>query len=279
MRVDVTGLAPVRSVAMGNIIASAYDRYFESGYYAERYPTCNPSTLAIWLDLAADARRILDFGAGNGRYTLPLLNHTAAHVVAYDISSAANADHARRLPDSPDRDRVTILGGDLDEVARHGPYDVVGLMFGVLSHIQGHKDRIDILTRLRRAMADDRPASTPAKVIVSVPNLFRRFRVARFKCAMDATRTFDGRRLEKGDIVYHRQKDGKVIELYYHLYTPHRLRVDLEAAGFKNVRLSAESYFPESSVTRHSTIASVDRTIRNVIPASLGYCILAVGEV
>src|ERR1700750_1461971 len=70
-------------------IADSYNRYYDSGLYDARYPRPNPSTFRAALDRGGPATRILDFGAGTGRYTLPLLHATDAFVCAYDISADA----------------------------------------------------------------------------------------------------------------------------------------------------------------------------------------------
>ena len=69
--------------------AESYDHYYGSGLYDARYPRPNPPTYRTALRLAAASSRILDFGAGSGRYTLPLLQATNAFICAYDISTDA----------------------------------------------------------------------------------------------------------------------------------------------------------------------------------------------
>ena len=66
-------------------IVESYDHYYGSGLYDVRYPRPNPPTYRSALRLARTASRILDFGAGSGRYTMPFLRATNAFVCAYDI--------------------------------------------------------------------------------------------------------------------------------------------------------------------------------------------------
>src|SRR5260221_14010812 len=73
-------------MAKGTSIVESYDHYYGSGLYGARYPRPNPPTYRSALRLARTSSRILDFGAGGGRYTLPLLQSTNAFVWAYDIS-------------------------------------------------------------------------------------------------------------------------------------------------------------------------------------------------
>jgi hypothetical protein len=61
-------------------VADSYDRYYGSGVYDARYPQPSPATYRSVLRLARTAERILDFGAGSGRYALPILLATDAFV-------------------------------------------------------------------------------------------------------------------------------------------------------------------------------------------------------
>jgi hypothetical protein len=70
-------------------IAESYNRYYGSGLYDARYPRPNPPTYRSAQRLARTSSRILDFGAGSGRYTMPFLHATNAFVCAYDISADA----------------------------------------------------------------------------------------------------------------------------------------------------------------------------------------------
>src|SRR5690348_17815321 len=67
----------------------SYDHYYGSGLYDARYPRPNPPTYRSAMRLARTSSRILDFGAGSGRYTMPFLRATNAFVCAYDISADA----------------------------------------------------------------------------------------------------------------------------------------------------------------------------------------------
>ena len=120
-------------------VAKIYDHYYGSSLYDARYPRPNPPTYRCALRLASTASRILDFGAGSGRYTLPLLGSTDAFLCAYDISvdacktlkahvSAVGVD-SQRLLVTPDLDVARAAGpalvvSDLPQVGgqlgRHG---------------------------------------------------------------------------------------------------------------------------------------------------------------
>src|SRR5215470_14865086 len=67
-----------------------YTKYYGSGDYDRRYPSANHFTLkAIRSALeeihskSAPTKKILDFGCGSGRYTIPLASHCKT-IVAYD---------------------------------------------------------------------------------------------------------------------------------------------------------------------------------------------------
>src|SRR5438045_7570801 len=90
------GAESVLTVSGGNAAAptrvpimESYDHYYGSGLYDARYPRPNPPTYRSAMRLAKSSSRILDFGAGSGRYTMPFLEATSALVCAYDISADA----------------------------------------------------------------------------------------------------------------------------------------------------------------------------------------------
>src|SRR5690242_13830397 len=114
--------------------AESYDHYYGSGLYDARYPRPNPPTYRSAMRLARASSRILDFGAGSGRYTMPFLRATNAFVCAYDISADACRALEQQAADV-DAQRLLVTA-DLDAVRAAGPYDLVVALFGVLSHIE-----------------------------------------------------------------------------------------------------------------------------------------------
>src|SRR5690242_15381167 len=131
--------------------AESYDHYYGSGLYDARYPRPNPPTYRTARQHATTAARILDFGAGSGRYTLPLLPATTAFICACDIS----ADACRTLQSHPAataaRHRLLITT-DPQAARAAGPYDLAIALFGVLSHIETAHHRITALRELRSAL-------------------------------------------------------------------------------------------------------------------------------
>src|SRR5207245_9278867 len=126
-------------------IVESYDRYSCSGLYDSRYPRPNPPTYRSALRLARTSARILDFGAGSGRYTMPFLRATNAFVCAYDISAdACKALELQAATADTGRQRLLITA-DLGAVRAAGPYDLVVALFGLLSHIEVQENLIDRL--------------------------------------------------------------------------------------------------------------------------------------
>ncbi len=106
-------------------VVESYDHYYGSGLYDARYPRPNPPTYRSALRLSSTASRILDFGAGSGRYTLPLLHSTNAFLCAYDISvDACRALEAQASAAGVGSQRLLVTS-DLDAACAAGPYDLV----------------------------------------------------------------------------------------------------------------------------------------------------------
>ena len=256
-------------------IARAYERYFASGFYDQRYPRHNAQSLATILKVGRGARAILDFGCGDGRYILPLLHTTTAQLYAYDICPVALSSLERRIAGEPGRDRVRTILGPQEDYTGGAPIDLAIIMFGVLGHIPGRANRVATLRRIRDLLTREGAGN----LVVSVPNAARRFRVEQqeHKAALAAGTPRPPAR-EEGDILYSRQHEDERIELFYHLYSPEMLTGELRDAGFRGIRLQAESVWPESGVTRFGTLAMLDRLLRPVTPPGLGYGILATAE-
>lgn len=256
---------------------SVYNRYFSNGSYHARYPTPNPHSLKLLLKHCHNARKILDFGCGNGRYTIPLLQHTSAEVVAYDIAPAAIAQLETRLAtlDLDCTPRAIAIEGNLAKLGSLAPFDVIAVMFGVLSHVPYRKSRLQLLRRLRRLI----PPGEGRKLIVSVPNAYRRFwfKQAQYHLLRRVKRS-PHPAVEPGDILYQRQRLLPDDSLYYHLYTVHSLQEELHQAGFSVEATAAESLFPETWVARSAGLSQRDRALCAVLPAHWGYGIMIVAQ-
>ncbi|WP_341317811.1 methyltransferase domain-containing protein [Paraburkholderia sp. IMGN_8] len=244
-----------------------YDQYFLSSGYSRRYPRPNAATLDYLLaNGAREAGRILDFGCGNGRYSLALLAHSEANLIAYDISASSLIEFEGNLMNTPYRERVTFVYDDLSGLSHARPYDLILMLFGVLSHLGDRTTRIATLSRLRALVRED------GRVILSVPSILRRRPRELFKCAL-------ARRLgraqpplnERGNICFTRQVDGHQLTFFYHLYALKDLRDELAAAGFAIRHCEAESVLPEWWVTQSRILGRVDRWLAAWIAPVLGY--------
>ncbi len=252
-------------------MADTYDRYFQNDGYRMRYPRPNPSTLSYLLrNGAADAERILDFGCGNGRYALALLARSNAEITAYDISAASLAQFEDELARTPYAERVRMVQGNGSRLGRSPRYDMILMLFGVLSHLGDRATRIEALRRMRRLIRAD------GRLIVSVPSSLRRRPRELLKWSL-------ARRLqvalpplsEDGNIYFTRHVDGQPLTFFYHLYSPKQLRSELSAAGFAVQSCEAESLLPEWWVSQSRTLSGLDRIAARLLPPALGYGIRA----
>ena len=245
-------------------VARAYEAYFASGAYDRRYPQANPTVLRLIRAELPVGGHVIDYGCGSGRYLLRL-GERAAVAAGFDICSAAlarfRAGIARQAPPGV----VMALGPDpaaLEEhVVWHGPADVVLCLFGVLSHIEGRAERRRTLERIAGLL---RPGG---RLILSVPNKRRRFRALQ-------------RALPGGgdEIRYVRRFADRAVELPYKLFAPGTLRAELAEAGFEVERLMAESLLPETAVARGRLARGIERVIAPLVPATLGYGLIAVAR-
>jgi 2-polyprenyl-3-methyl-5-hydroxy-6-metoxy-1,4-benzoquinol methylase len=258
-----------------------YNQYFASGAYDDRYPQSNSHTLQILLNHIHQfpSPHILDFGCGDGRYALPLLQRTNADLVAYDISDMAIKNLQRNVSSLSLnlRSKITLVEGEIDKLKDYAPFDMVMVMFGVLSHISGYQNRLDILRRIAGLLRSDGQGI----LILSVPNAFRRFFLEQLKCnllgRLGSPISEDN---QTGNIVYSRSFNPTTqVSMYYHLYTPHSLTQELGAVGFETKAILPESILPESVVTQYQALGVGDRWLSSWLPASLGYGLLAIAQI
>ncbi|RJF80782.1 class I SAM-dependent methyltransferase [Oleomonas cavernae] len=243
----------------------SYDAYFASGLYLSRYPMPNRRTLRLLRQTLPTGGRLLDYGAGEGRYCFALARDRGAEVVAADISAVARDHLAGAARGLGLADRVHVCDpGDATyrrQVGALGGFNVVLLGFGVLGHIAGHAARIALLSALRASLAPG------GRLVLGLPNAARRFRAVQAACAPLIARG----ELEPGDICYERQTGGSAIALYYHLYRRDEIRRDLGEAGFTVERLTVESMLPESAVTHSALLGRLDDLACGLVPVDWGY--------
>jgi len=250
-------------------MATSYDAYFASGLYQRRYPHPNRRTLRVLEKLLPQGGRLIDYGAGEGRYCLTLARSRAAEVVAVDISAVARAHLTERVAAEGLAERIAVVDaeGAAYEALMPGRarFDVALLGFGVLGHVAGRDNRVALMDELRRNL---KPSG---HLVLGLPNRRRRFRAAQADSA-----GLPG--LEPGDIRYRRDDGGKAIALFYHLYERGEIGTELAAAGFALERLTIESVLPEYAVTHNPLAGWLDDRLSSVLPADWGYGYLVVAR-
>ncbi len=264
----------VNSRQVNQAMKALYDHYFASHDYVKRYPQPNQATLHFLLKHGAgQAQDILDFGCGNGRYALALLHMTQAKLTGYDISETALAEFKSHLDPLNGQARVRLLHGESAVLDHSGSYDMVLMLFGVLSHVGGQEARQTTLLQLRKLMPDD------GKLLLTVPNLWRRRPFELAKAAwMRWTGQAKGLQAEPGNIVFNRKLAGVEHQFFYHLFTVRALQLELLAAGFEVTQVEAESIFPEWLITQHAWLGALDAKLSHYLPAFFGYGIRAVAK-
>lgn len=254
--------APAPGVRVPDV-RGGYESYISSGLYDRRYPRPNGRTLRKSLDFLPGGGRFLDFGAGTGRYTLPLMERTRASGVAYDVCPAACRAMADRLHGFVDDGRLVIHNGDpgaWTEAYRRS-FDLALMAFGVLAHVAGRAERLRLLGVVRGMLKPE------GVLVLGLPNARRRFRAAQ-RAAAPLVRAGE---LEAGDVLYTRGRDSDGIRLFYHLFSPSEARDDLSAAGFRTESIEPESLLPEAAVVGNPLLGRLDDLACRVVSAGGGY--------
>ena len=252
-----------------------YDHYFSSHAYEQRYPTPNRATLQFILQNGAHgAKRILDYGCGNGRYALALLRTTQATLVGYDISSSALTEFENHLIQESESDRTVLLQGPQCDLMDHAPFDLILMLFGVLSHLGEKPARLAALRQMKNSLGPE------GRLIVTVPNIWRRRPLELIATGLARRfRQATGFRREDGNILFTRKLAGAPHQFFYHLYSVKSLQSELNDAGFVLQGVAAESLLPEWLVTQFPTIGKIDALLCRWLPASVGYGIRVVAKI
>ena len=258
--------------------AESYDHYYGSGLYDARYPRPNPPTYRSALRLARASSRILDFGAGSGRYTMPFLRATNAFVCAYDISADACRALELQAAAADAGSQRLLVTADLGAVQAAGPYDLVVALFGVLSHIEGKENRIDILSSIRSVL------SREGLLLLTVPHALRRFplhassdgrgsEISTVSSARAQTRRYFP---SARPVIYRHHVENEARPFPYYLFSRRELISELSAAGFTLVVLESDSILPERRLVRRPTLAPIDDFLCRLLPSWAGYGLRAI---
>jgi len=232
-----------------------YEKYYSSGAYDLRYPCANQSTLQAIRSKVTQTSKVLDFGCGSGRYTLPLAAG-CQRIVAYDPCPAA----IKLLKDRSRWHKNIVHTADPDDILRAGPYDVGICIFGVLSHILDKVVRQNTLRFLKECLGER------GWLLVSVPNRLRRFYREQLVSALQH-RDFSGQ------VHFYRGSIDQFMPFY--LYTEESLRAELQECGFFVQSVKPESLLPEALVTKLSYACEFEKSLLPRTPAWLGYGLLA----
>jgi tRNA (uracil-5-)-methyltransferase TRM9 len=264
------------AAAPERVIVESYDRYYGSGLYDARYPRPNPLTYRSALRLAETSSRILDFGAGSGRYTMPFLHATDAFVCAYDISADACKALELQATAADVGSQRLLVTADLDAVRAAGPYDLVVALFGVLSHIEGKENRIGILRSIRSVLSPE------GRLLLTVPNALRRFplHASPDGHGSESSGAFSARARayfpSARPVVYRHHVENEARLFPYYLFSRRVLTSELSAAGFALQTLEPDSILPERRLVGRPALAPVDDLLCRLLPSWAGYGLRAI---
>jgi SAM-dependent methyltransferase len=238
----------------------AYEYYFRTRYYDQRYPRPNQLTLERVLGIATPGATLLDIGAGNGRYAIPLAR-CGYQIVAVEPCDAARDQLAQAADALSLSARIQCFKtfADVDDELIQSS-SLALFLFGVLGHMR-FEERQLTLRRLKEGMR------YPAEAIGSVPNRKRRFRDEQRHRAVDDD-------CSAPRFSYSRRFGGASNTFEYSAFSPSEFREEIASAGWTCVNICAESVLHESTVTRRRLLGSWDAQVSRLVPAQLGYDML-----
>jgi len=128
--------------------------YEDPAYYTQAYAKRTADVL-FYADLAQElGGPVLEYGAGNGRITLPMAR-LGLDVTAVDLSSTMLADLRARLRHEPAdvRERVTVRRGDMRKVRLGERFRTVLCPFNTFLHLYERTDVEAFLARVHEHLA------------------------------------------------------------------------------------------------------------------------------
>jgi hypothetical protein len=209
---------------------------------------------------------------------MPFLHTTDAFVCAYDISADACKALELQATAADVGSQRLLITADLDAVRAAGPYDLAVALFGVLSHIEGKENRIDILSSIRSVLRRE------GRLLLTVPHALRRFPLhvssgdrgsessGAFPARAQARRYFPSAR----PVIYRRHVENEARPFPYYLFSRRELIAELSAAGFALEVLESDSILPERRLVRRPALEPVDDFLCRLLPSWAGYGLRAI---
>lgn len=136
--------------------AGALAHYSDPGYYDKTYKA-RRHDVDFYVRLARESRGpVLEYGAGNGRVTLPIARAGIA-VHGVDLSRAMLDDLAQKREREPPqvRERVAFTHGDMRKVALEQRFPLVVAPFNAFLHLYERSDVEQFLERVRAHLAPE----------------------------------------------------------------------------------------------------------------------------
>lgn len=238
--------------AAGDVGALAH--YADPAYYSLTYRD-REQDVAYYVTRALElGGPVLEYGAGNGRVTLPLARQGLS-VTGVDLSRPMLRDLKRRLAEEPPevRRRVTVRHGDVRTARLRRRFRLVIAPFNVVLHLYTLADARAFFTRVREHLAPggtllfDFSIPVPADLCLDPQ---RRFRAPRFRHPVTGRRIRYAERFEYDPIrqllvvwMEFSPEDGGspwMVPLTHRQFFPQEMLALLDHAGFRHVRLSQD---------------------------------------
>ena len=143
------GRSATRSAPRNGFVvnAGAVDHYQDPESYDRLYEA-RTEDATFYVRRAKAARSVLEYGAGTGRITLPLLE-AGRRVTAVDLSAAMLGALARRAERAGQavRSRLAIECADMRTFVTRQRFDLVVVGFNAFGHLYSHRDVVAFLER------------------------------------------------------------------------------------------------------------------------------------
>jgi ubiquinone/menaquinone biosynthesis C-methylase UbiE len=115
-----------------------HDRAASVWWNVDNLPRYRKQTAFVLGNIECDGSRILDLGAGKGRFSIAAAQAGASDVTAVDISAQMLREAEAKAMAAGVGDRITFVEADVEEFASGGPFDHIFLM-EILVHLPNPK--------------------------------------------------------------------------------------------------------------------------------------------